>query len=99
MVKEQGYNIVGVSAPSTYTGKYDRLYHTAFRDKVALVEAGKLNAESLPDNVDLIIAAHSHDFISKKTRLKNEVWSHRFSSFIAAITSRSGCYILVHQDE
>ncbi len=70
MVKEQGYNIVGVSAPSTYSGKYDRLYHTAVRDKVVLVEAGKLNAESLPDNVDLIIAAHSHDFISKKTRLK-----------------------------
>ena len=72
MVKQERYNIVGVSAPSTYTGKYDRLYHTAVRDKVVLVEAGKLNAESLPDNVDLIIAAHSHDFISKKTRLKTK---------------------------
>jgi methionyl-tRNA formyltransferase len=40
------------------------LYHTPW------MEAGKLNGQTLPEGVDLIVCAHSHDFISEKTRLR-----------------------------
>jgi methionyl-tRNA formyltransferase len=57
-----------VSAP--YTDPADPLHGTATRAGVPVVRAGTLTAETLPGNVDLIVAAHSHDFIGRKTRLK-----------------------------
>lgn len=64
--------IVGVSSPA-FAGcgvKPDRLRAQADLRGVPWVQAGRLNAETLPDDVDLIVAAHSHDFIGRKTRLR-----------------------------
>ncbi|MEM9685076.1 MAG: formyltransferase family protein, partial [Pseudomonadota bacterium] len=68
----RGHNIAGVSAPA-FAGdgeKPDRLRASAEKDDVPWLEAGTLNADTLPDDVDLICAAHSHDFIGRKTREK-----------------------------
>ena len=69
---KRGHEIAGVSAPA-HAGdgeKPDRLRAAAEADGVLWLESGKLNADTLPDGVDLIVAAHSHDFIGKKTREK-----------------------------
>ncbi len=69
---KRGHEIAGVSAPA-HAGdgeKPDRLRAAAEADGVPWLESGKLNADTLPDGVDLIVAAHSHDFIGKKTREK-----------------------------
>jgi methionyl-tRNA formyltransferase len=66
----RGHEIAGVSAPRLAGDgdKPDRLRAAAEKDGVPWIEAGKLNADSLPDGVDLICAAHSHDFTGRKTR-------------------------------
>lgn len=64
----EGYNVVGVSAPEPANGKPDRLWQHADLKRLPLLPAGKLNADTLPPNVDLIVCAHSHDFIGRKTR-------------------------------
>ena len=81
LVKRLGIPITGVSSPAyrnarlslvdgKATDKPDRLRDAANRDGVAWLEAGLLRAETLPAGTDLIIAAHSHDFIGRKTRHK-----------------------------
>lgn len=49
-------------------GGEDQLRRKARLFEVPWQEAGTLRAESLPENTDLIIAAHSHDYIGRKTR-------------------------------
>lgn len=70
MLREVGHNIVGVSAPMVGDdGRADRLWAAA--DGVApRLPAGKLNADTIPAGVDLIVCAHSHDFVGRKTRLR-----------------------------
>lgn len=63
MVIAEGHTIAGVSAPPG-----DRLWAAAERLGLPLLPAGRLNAETLPANIDLIVCAHSHDFIGRKTR-------------------------------
>lgn len=46
----------------------DRLRAAAVADGVPWLEAGNLRAEVLPAGVDLIVAAHSYDFIGRRTR-------------------------------
>jgi methionyl-tRNA formyltransferase len=58
-----GVNIIAVSAPSG-----DRLEAQADVRGVPIIR--KLTAETMPPGVDLIVAAHSHDFIGEKTRLR-----------------------------
>lgn len=62
-----GINVVCVSSP---TDKKDRLTDEATLNNVAVIPAGSLNADTMPEKIDLIIAAHSHDFIGEKTRLR-----------------------------
>lgn len=45
----------------------DRLRMVAENDGVPWLESGTLNAEKFPKDVDLIIAAHSYDYIGEKT--------------------------------
>lgn len=70
LAKRMGHEIVGVSAPafSTTGGSADKLRALAELDGVPWLEAGALRADRLPDGTDLILAAHSHDFIGRKTR-------------------------------
>ncbi len=79
-VKQMGHNIAGVCSPAfrdesipLYVGtdqKWDRLRSAADLDGVPWLEGGRLRAETLPDDTDLIIAAHSFDFIGRRTRDK-----------------------------
>jgi methionyl-tRNA formyltransferase len=68
----RGLQVVGVAAPERAAGgeRPDRLRDAAERRGVPWLPAGSLRAETLPTGVDLIIAAHSHDFIGRATRLK-----------------------------
>ena len=61
-----GVQIVAVSSP---LGD-DRLTGQANLYGLPVIPAGTLNAASMPSGVDLIVAAHSHDFIGQKTRLR-----------------------------
>lgn len=58
-----GVSVVAVCAP-----KGDKLEAKALRHGVPVIR--KLKADAMPAGVDLIIAAHSHDFIGEKTRLR-----------------------------
>lgn len=63
--------VVGVSAPTEGPdGREDRLARLARLNGLPLRPAGTLRAEGLPDGTDLIIAAHSHDFLGRRTRRK-----------------------------
>lgn len=72
LVRHMGHEIVGVAAPAFATdGKSsDRLRAQAELHGVTWIRSGSLNADTLPAGVDLIIAAHSHDFIGQRTRLR-----------------------------
>lgn len=75
LAKRLGHTVVGVSAPVFATdGKSpDRLRAQADLDRIPVMVAGTLNADTLPRDVDLIVAAHSHDFIGKATRGKTRL--------------------------
>jgi len=73
MCVQEKYSVVGVSAPLTSSRdprRPDRLRAAADAAGIPVLPAGMLNAETLPEDVDLILAAHSHDFIGRKTRLR-----------------------------
>lgn len=72
LARRLGHEVVGVSAPPLRgDGQLaDRLRNAAERDDVPWLPAGQLRADLLPEGIDLIIAAHSHDFIGRTTRMK-----------------------------
>jgi len=61
--------VVGVCSP------LDDKYVTklAHRFNIPVVPAGSLNADTLPDNVELGITAHSFDYIGTRTRYKAKI--------------------------
>lgn len=64
-LREAGHEIAGVATPLG-----DRLALTAQADGLPVIPSGTLNKGTLPEGVDLIVAAHSHDFIGEATRLR-----------------------------
>ena len=70
LMGKEGVDIVGVSAPPLAK---DRLYKRAWQEKIPVVDSGKLNAGTLPGGVDLIVCAHSHDFISNRMLQKTKL--------------------------
>lgn len=67
--KNDTVNVVAVSAP--LSGHYlDKLTELATDNQIPVIPSGTLNAASMPEGIDLIVAAHSHDFIGEKTRLR-----------------------------
>jgi methionyl-tRNA formyltransferase len=71
LLLEKGFDAAHVAAPKeTEKGTPDRLWTLAEHYGVPLSEAKNLNASTLPTGIDLIVCAHSHAFISEKTRLK-----------------------------
>ena len=66
--KLKGVDIAAVSAP--FGDKPDRLAAQADLHRVLLIPGGTLNAATMPEGIDLIVTAHSHDFIGEKTRLR-----------------------------
>lgn len=61
--------VVAVCCPSgdKYLGKL------ASVNDIPIIPAGSLNADTMPANIDLGIAAHSFDFIGKRTRYKARI--------------------------
>ena len=69
-----GFEVVLVSAPPVdEKGKPDRLFKTAMNHGIKTMAAGKLNASTMPAGIDLIVCAHSHDFIGQATRGKSRL--------------------------
>lgn len=61
-----GHEVIGVSAPIG-----DRLHRAAVSAGVPhVITAGTLSADTMPEGADLIVAAHSHDFIGAATLRK-----------------------------
>ena len=67
LVREMGHELVAVACP---VDAADKLWIACQNAGTPIIPAGTLNAGSMPEGVDLIVAAHSHDFIGRKTRLK-----------------------------
>ena len=67
-----GHEILGVCSPELNDAgsARDRLTDAAAIHRVPWLPGGSLSAELLPDGIDLIVAAHSHDFIGAATRRK-----------------------------
>jgi methionyl-tRNA formyltransferase len=64
----RGDEVALVVAPRAQAdGREDLLFGAAAGAGLPLLQAGGLSAGALPGGVDLIVAAHSHDFISAKT--------------------------------
>jgi methionyl-tRNA formyltransferase len=77
VARKAGHEIVAVACPQK-NGKGDgpdRLAAAAKTFSVPIIHGG-LNADNMPGDVDVIVAAHSHDFIGKLTRQKT-----RFGAF------------------
>jgi len=64
-----GIEIAAVSAPLGGDTP-DRLAIAAEIAHVPVIQAGTLSHMTMPDGIDLIVAAHSHDFIGERTRLR-----------------------------
>jgi len=64
-----GVEVLSVSAPVCRESP-DRLASLADLHRVTVIPSGSLNARSMPGGVDLIVTAHSHDFIGEATRLR-----------------------------
>jgi methionyl-tRNA formyltransferase len=66
MLIEEGHEVAAVCCPVSGE-KEDKLWIGAMNHGLPIIPAGTLVAEVCPE-VDLIITAHSHDFIGKRTR-------------------------------
>lgn len=62
-----GHEVLGCAA-APQAEKKDRLYIQALRRGVPCADPETFKAEMVPEGVDLIVAAHSHHFISAKVR-------------------------------
>ncbi|MEH0971258.1 formyltransferase family protein [Micromonospora sp. CPCC 205546] len=77
-LQEAGHRILGVASPRTRKGhtddseplSWDRLRSWSFPRQIMWSEAAELRAHHIPDKVDVIVAAHSHAFIGRKTRAR-----------------------------
>lgn len=75
-IRRAGHEILGVSAPlwsESEPDRPDRLRAAADLAHVPFMPAGMLAADRLPAGTDVIVAAHSHDFIGRGTRLRAKI--------------------------
>ena len=66
LLLRRGDDVAAVCCP----GGNDKLNSLRWGEGLPWIESGALSARACPPGLDLIIAAHSHDFIGKKTRAK-----------------------------
>ena len=71
MLQRVGCTVCAVSAPALREDgvREDRLRAAAERADVPWIMPGTLRAETVPAGTDLILAAHSHDFVGRRTRM------------------------------
>lgn len=69
------HEIVGGSTPPWASDgeRRDQLRVLIEDNRIPWLPAGELRKETMPDGVDLIICAHSHDFIGRATRHKARI--------------------------
>jgi methionyl-tRNA formyltransferase len=72
LITELGHNVVAVACPAFNAGERDedKLHFAASEARHRIIPAGTLDQHTMPEGVDLIVCAHSHDFIGRKTRAK-----------------------------
>ena len=77
LCRRLGHDVVAVAAPALASSSStdghrfpDRLRAAAEHDRVPWIPAGELRADGVPDGTDLIVAAHSHDYLGRRTRLR-----------------------------
>jgi methionyl-tRNA formyltransferase len=68
LVLERGWKVQAVSCPAAPSEDPDKLHIFALNQGLPVIPAGQLRADRIPAGCDLIIAAHCHDFLSRKTR-------------------------------
>jgi methionyl-tRNA formyltransferase len=68
MLDAEGHEVCAVCCPVTL-GEPDKLWIAAANAGLRIIKAGTLTADNCPP-CDLIVTAHSHDFIGKRTRMK-----------------------------
>lgn len=66
----RGYEIAAVSCPA---GGDDKLWVEAQNRNLPVIPAGQFTADRVPAGVTLIVAAHCHDYISRKARDRAEL--------------------------
>jgi methionyl-tRNA formyltransferase len=66
MCLNKGFSVAGVCCPigDKYVGKLAEI------NNIPVLPAGMLSADNFPDGVDLGIAAHSFDYVGKRTRYR-----------------------------
>jgi methionyl-tRNA formyltransferase len=78
-VTDVGHEIVGVASPSNRRGMdddrhgplgWDRLRAWAYPRRLPWTPSRAVRASHVPDDVDVIVAAHSHAFIGRATRAR-----------------------------
>ncbi|MDT0264390.1 formyltransferase family protein [Jatrophihabitans lederbergiae] len=80
----QGHTIVGIAAPQhrkrhSYAADgenpmtWDRLRSWAYSRGIEWTPASDLRAQHIPDKTDVVLAAHSHAFIGRRTRARARV--------------------------
>lgn len=80
MLLRGGHKIRGVASPRSRNGhdaedmiSWDRLRSWALQRDIGWVSASELRARHLPDDIDIIVAAHSHAFIGRATRARARI--------------------------
>jgi methionyl-tRNA formyltransferase len=74
LLLDMGLELVGVAAPPEDSrGRQDILWRLAGAKGLPRWQPQDLNASTLPEDVDLVVCAHSHAFVGKKTRLKTKL--------------------------
>jgi methionyl-tRNA formyltransferase len=69
VLRDLGHDVIGVAAPEG-----DRLYKSAYHSDVQfLIPGGHLREETMPEGADLIVAAHSYDFVGSRTLAKTRL--------------------------
>lgn len=69
LVDRPDCDVVGVSSPpETRGGREDRLWRLAGLEGIPRLAAGELRSHLLPPGTDLIVCAHSHDYLGRPTR-------------------------------
>ena len=69
---KRGHNIVGV-APPPQEKYYDKIIGAAMKRGIPIIsDCDKLTSKDIPENTDLVVAAHSHWYISQKVLEKTK---------------------------
>lgn len=69
LLQKLGHEIVGVAAPrEDANGRTDKLFGYADAYRFPMTDAKALRATDIPAGTDLIVCAHSHAYVGRKTR-------------------------------